>query len=102
MKRFDDIVPDVVDFSFKRARERYRSLFDQRNGYTWYTPSDDPYVDVIYELANTYLGKIRSDVLGQVYERMLERIDRKLLGQYYTPRDIIGLYLGPHQSSRCS
>lgn len=91
MERFDGIVPDVVDFSFRRARERYRSLFDQRNAYTWYTPSEDPYVDVIYELANTYLGKIRSDVLGQVYERMLERVDRKLRGQYYTPRDIISL-----------
>ena len=46
---------------------------------------------MIYEIANTYLGKIRSDVLGQVYERMLERIDRKPRGQYYTPRDIISL-----------
>ena len=91
MERFDNIVPDVVDFSFRRAREKYRSLFEHDNAYTWYTPSADPYVDVIYELANTYLGKIRSDVLGQVYERMLERIDRKLRGQYYTPRDIISL-----------
>jgi len=91
MHRFDDVVADVVDFSFARARTRYRSLFDQRNGYSWYAPSHTAYVDTIYELANTYLGNVRSDVLGQVYERMLERIDRKLLGQYYTPRDIIGL-----------
>lgn len=91
MTRFDNIIQDVIDFSFSRARQRYRSLFDQRNGYTWYTPAPDPYVDVIYELANTYLGKIRSDVLGQVYEQMLERVDRKLRGQYYTPRDIISL-----------
>ena len=91
MERFDDIVPDVVNHSFTRASERYRSLFVQRNGYTWYTPSTDPYIEVLYELANTYLGKIQSDVLGQVNERMLERIDRKLRGQYYTPRDIIGL-----------
>jgi hypothetical protein len=91
LRRFEGIVSEVVDYSFSRARNRYRSLFDQRNGYTWYTPTDDAYVDVIYELANTYLGKIRSDVLGQVYERTLERIDRKLLGQYYTPRDVIRL-----------
>lgn len=91
MSYFEGIVSDVVDFSFRRARARYRSLFELQNGYTWYQPSEDVYVDVIYELANTYLGKIRSDVLGQVYERMLERIDRKLLGQYYTPRDIIAL-----------
>lgn len=91
MTRFDDVVGDVVGHSFNRAKTRYRSLFEHQNNYTWYSPDETTYADVIYELANTYLGAIRSDVLGQVYERMLERIDRKLLGVYYTPRDIIGL-----------
>lgn len=91
MTRFENVLPDVIDHSFKKARDRYRALFDQRNSYTWFVPNDETYTEVIYELANTYLGAIQSDVLGQVYERMLERIDRKLLGVYYTPRDIIGL-----------
>jgi hypothetical protein len=91
MTRFDDVLIDVVGHSFTRAKDRYRSLFDQRNSYTWYEPDVLTYTDVIYELANTYLGAIQSDVLGQVYERMLERVDRKLLGVYYTPRDIIDL-----------
>lgn len=91
MDRFSGVLRDVISHAFTKARSRYRSLFDQRNGYTWYEPNADTYVDVIYELANTYLGAIQSDVLGQVYERMLERIDRKLLGVYYTPRDIIEL-----------
>jgi hypothetical protein len=91
MNRFSGALKDVIDYSFTRAKKRYRSLFDQRNGYTWYQPDTSTYTDVIYELANTYLGAIQSDVLGQVYERMLARIDRKLLGVYYTPRDIISL-----------
>jgi hypothetical protein len=91
MTRFDNIIQDVVEQSFRRARGRYRSLFERNNNYSWYEPSGNTYVETIYELANTYFGAIESDVLGQVYERMLERIDRKLLGQYYTPRDIIRL-----------
>ena len=91
MTRFNDVISRVVDESFYSARSRYRSLFDQRNAYTWFTPDPDTYADVIYELANTYLGAVESDILGQVYERLLERIDRKLLGVYYTPRDIIAL-----------
>ena len=91
MTRFDDVLTEVVRHSYAKAEDRYRSLFDQRNSYTWYQPDTLTYTDVIYELANTYLGAIESDVLGQVYERMLERIDRKLLGVYYTPRDIISL-----------
>lgn len=86
-----DAVSEVVDHSFLKARESYPSLFDQRNAYTWFRPSSDALIDIIYELANTYLGKIESDVLGSVYERLLERVDRKLLGQYYTPRDVIRL-----------
>jgi hypothetical protein len=91
MTRFDDAISEVIGHSFTKAKKRYRSLFDQKNHYTWYQPDSLTYTDVIYELANTYLGAIQSDVLGQVYERMLERIDRKLLGTYYTPRDIIAL-----------
>ena len=95
MERFAGVLKDVVNHSFTKAKDRYRSLFDQRNGYTWYEPDGVTYANVIYELANTYLGAIQSDVLGQVYERMLERIDRKLLGVYYTPRDIISLIWDP-------
>jgi N-6 DNA Methylase len=91
MRRFNNVVTEVVDYSFSKARRRYRALFDPRNNYAWFAPTDETYTEVIYELANTYLGAIASDVLGQVYERLLERIDRKLLGQYYTPRDIIAL-----------
>jgi type I restriction-modification system DNA methylase subunit len=91
MTRFDNVIRDVISHAFTKAKERYRPLFDQRNAYSWFSPDDDSYADIIYELSNTYFGQIESDVLGQVYERMLERIDRKLLGVYYTPRDIISL-----------
>lgn len=91
MERLDDVVNDVVLMSFSKAKDRYPSLFEGTNTYTWYVPAGDAYTEVIYELGNTFFGDIQSDVLGIVYERMLERIDRKLLGQYYTPRDIISL-----------
>lgn len=91
MTRFENVIRDVIRQAYSKAKERYRPLFDKRNAYTWFQPHDDDFADIIYELANTYLGGIESDVLGRVYERMLERIDRKLLGVYYTPRDIIAL-----------
>jgi len=91
MGRFDNIVRDVVEHSFSRASDRYRSLFSQHTSYSWYVPDEATYGEVIYELATTYLGAIESDVLGRVYEQLLADIDRKLLGQYYTPRDVIEL-----------
>jgi N-6 DNA Methylase len=91
MARFANVVGEVVSHSFGQAQQLYRSLFTHSNNYDWFEPSHDVYVEVLYELAFTYLGNIDSDVLGQVYERLLSRIDRKLLGQYFTPRDVIGL-----------
>jgi N-6 DNA Methylase/Eco57I restriction-modification methylase len=91
MDVFQGDVTEVVLRSFQRAEVRYRSLFAQQNSYTWYRPRREVLIEAIYQLANTYLGQIESDVLGAVYERLLERIDRKLLGQYYTPRDVIRL-----------
>lgn len=91
MDRFDDVIGEVVENAFRKARYVYRSLFRHSNNYSWFVPSPDVYADAVYELGFTYLGRMDTDVLGQVYERLLARIDRKLLGQYYTPRDIVRL-----------
>ena len=91
MRGFSDHVLDVIDFAFRRAEERYKALFVEKPTYSWFRPGNQVAVDAIYELATTYFGDVRSDLLGQVYEGTLQRIDRKLLGQYYTPRDVIRL-----------
>lgn len=91
MSAYRDAILRVVRHSFDEAEQRYAGLFSSENNYTWYKPSEQAAGNAVYELGNTYFGNIDSDVLGSVYERLLERVDRKLLGQYYTPRDVIGL-----------
>jgi len=84
-------VGQVVRTAFDRASEFYPDLFSRHNAFSWYRPSHQVYVDAVYELANTYLGDLSDDVLGEVYQQQLARLDRKQLGQYYTPRDVIKL-----------
>ncbi len=84
-------VTEVVQIAYKRAGDRYPELFGRHNAFSWYTPSEDVYINAIYDLANTYLGNLSDDILGEVYQRQLARVDRKQLGQYYTPRDVIKL-----------
>jgi len=91
LSRYDEAVLEVLDGAFHAAGTHYRALFAERPAYAWYTPGETLAVDIIYELATTNFGAIESDILGHVYQGMLEGIDRKLLGQYYTPRDIIRL-----------
>jgi methylase of polypeptide subunit release factors len=47
--------------------------------------------DFIEELGTYDLAKIRSDVIGRVYEELIPNVERHRLGQYYTPPPIIEL-----------
>jgi len=47
--------------------------------------------DFIDELGTYDLSKIRSDVIGRVYEELIPDVERHRLGQYYTPPPIVEL-----------
>jgi len=47
--------------------------------------------DFIEELGTYDLSRIRSDVIGRVYEELIPDVERHRLGQYYTPPPIIEL-----------
>jgi len=50
--------------------------------------------DFIEELGTYDLSKIRSDVIGRVYEELIPDVERHRLGQYYTPPPIVELITG--------
>jgi len=81
----------VLRDAFNMAGNKYSWLYNVHNNYTWYTPSEETLIDVLYELSNYNLGRLNTDVLGTVYEEYVDKIDRKNKGQYYTPREIIKL-----------
>jgi len=47
--------------------------------------------DFIEELGTYNLAKIRSDIIGRVYEELIPDVERHRLGQYYTPPPIVEL-----------
>lgn len=79
----------VLKWAFQLAAERYEWLFNVENNYSWYEPSTDVLIEVLYELSNFNLGKLNQDVLGTIYEEYIDRMDKKNKGQYYTPREIV-------------
>jgi type I restriction-modification system DNA methylase subunit len=54
-----------------RAKERFRTLIDTLNEYDF--------------------SRMESDFIGSVYEKLIPPIDRKRLGQFYTPPEIVDL-----------
>ena len=65
--------PDLMnDIPFtERAKERFRTLIDSLNEYDF--------------------SRMESDFLGRVYEKLIPPVERKRLGQFYTPPDIVDL-----------
>ncbi|MEM3874694.1 MAG: N-6 DNA methylase [Candidatus Bathyarchaeia archaeon] len=47
--------------------------------------------EFIEELGTYNLAKIRSDIIGRVYEELIPDVERHRLGQYYTPPPIVEL-----------
>ena len=88
-ENFNKEIRRVLKYAFGLAAERYKWLFNIDNNYTWYEPSDDTLIEVLYELSNFNLGKLNQDVLGTIYEEYIDKVDKRQKGQYYTPREII-------------
>jgi type I restriction-modification system DNA methylase subunit len=79
----------VLKQAFHFASEKYEWLYKTHNNYTWYEPSEQVLVDALYELSNFYLGGLKDDALGMIYEQELDRVDKQNKGQYYTDRALI-------------
>ncbi len=88
-EHYNKQIKRVLDLAFHYARGRYSWLYGADNNYTWYTPSDDVLIDVLYDFSRFNFKRLTDDVLGAVYEGYLDRTDRKNKGQYYTPRSVI-------------
>lgn len=88
-ENFNREIRRVLTYAFGLAAERYKWLFNVDNNYTWYEPSDDTLIEVLYELSNFNLAKLDQDVLGTIYEEYIDKVDKRQKGQYYTPREIV-------------
>jgi type I restriction-modification system DNA methylase subunit len=91
--RLHEDLQHVLRESFAHGRERYHWLYGPENNYDWYRPGDEALVEVLYALVPVPLGKLDADVLGGLYESYVDDIDRDRLGQFYTPRSVVGFML---------
>ena len=86
-------VKEVLRSAFAAGAQRYHWLFEQQTTYDWYTPREDPLVEVLYSLTQFPLDRLDADVLGGLYESYVDEIDRDRLGQFYTPREVVRFML---------
>ncbi|MBI3990404.1 MAG: N-6 DNA methylase [candidate division NC10 bacterium] len=70
----------------------YPHLF-QRDLFDWYVPDSEVALKLLFTFNRYNCAKVDRDILGKLYEQYIDREERKRLGQFYTPEEVVDYIL---------
>jgi len=65
----------------------HRDLFD------WYFPDSEVALKILFTFNKYNFARVDRDILGKLYEQYIDREERKRLGQFYTPEEVVDYIL---------
>ena len=87
---------DLLDVAFKDVASVYSSLFEA-SVFDWFGKGNgllhDMLERILFRLNAFSFGAMNRDVLGSMYQYFRPRIERKRLGEYYTPVTVVDYIL---------
>ena len=87
----------VFNFSYDRGNHLYNHFYERNNPLDWYESGDgdlDKVLNRVLWILNQFnFGKVDRDILGKLYEKYLPKEERKRLGEFYTPDEVIDYIL---------
>lgn len=87
---------DLLDVAFKDVAHVYSSLFES-SVFDWFGKADGKLHDILerilFRLNAFSFREINRDVLGSMYQYFRPRIERRRLGEYYTPVEVVDFIL---------
>ena len=91
-----DKYQDLIQLAYRDAGNIYEHFFEQ-GIFDWYVKGDSSLNEVLEDilfLLNAFdLSKVDRDTLGDLYQAYLPPKERKKLGEFYTPREVIDYIL---------
>jgi len=87
----------IVQFSYGGAKNIYNHFYEKDNPLDWYESGDgefDRVLNRVLWILNQFnFAKVDRDILGKLYEKYLPKDERKRLGEFYTPDEVIDYIL---------
>ncbi|WP_214630371.1 N-6 DNA methylase [Paenibacillus agaridevorans] len=82
-----------IQYKFNRVIpiEYLAKKLDTDMFYSWYELTDELKAEVLYLIDDKFIHSISEDYISQFYESLLDRNEKKRLGQFYTPKEIVDL-----------
>ncbi|MBI3588240.1 N-6 DNA methylase [Candidatus Micrarchaeota archaeon] len=91
------VFKQIVQFSYGGAKSIYNHFYEKDNPLDWYESGDgelDRVLNrVLWSLNQFNFSKVDRDILGKLYEKYLPKEERKRLGEFYTPEEVIDYIL---------
>lgn len=91
------VFKQIVFFSYNAANNLYYHFYEKDNPLDWYESGDgelDHVLNRVIWILNQFdFAKVDRDILGKLYEKYLPREERKSLGEFYTPDEVIDYIL---------
>ncbi|HQT44810.1 MAG TPA: N-6 DNA methylase, partial [Candidatus Micrarchaeota archaeon] len=91
------VFKQIVQFSYGGAKNIYGHFYEKDNPLDWYESGDgelDRALNRVLWILNQFnFAKVDRDILGKLYEKYLPKDERKRLGEFYTPDEVIDYIL---------
>ena len=91
------VFKQIVFFSYNAANNLYYHFYEKDNPLDWYESGDgelDRVLNRVLWILNQFnFSKVDRDILGKLYEKYLPKEERKSLGEFYTPDEVIDYIL---------
>jgi len=92
-----EVFKQIIKFSYGGAQKIYYHFYEKDNPLDWYESGDgelDHVLNKVIWLLNQFnFTKVDRDILGKLYEKYLPKEERKRLGEFYTPDEVIDYIL---------
>lgn len=92
-----EVFKQIIRFSYGGAQKIYYHFYEKDNPLDWYESGDgelDRVLNRVLWLLNQFnFAKVDRDILGKLYEKYLPKEERKKLGEFYTPDEVIDYIL---------
>ena len=92
-----DVFKQIIKFSYGGAQKIYYHFYEKDNPLDWYESGDgdlDQVLNRVIWILNQFnFSKVDRDILGKIYEKYLPKEERKKLGEFYTPDEVIDYIL---------
>jgi type I restriction-modification system DNA methylase subunit len=82
----------LLDEGYRTIESVYEHLF-RRDIFDWYNPDSELLMKVLFTFNRYNFAEVNRDILGNLYQKYIDKEERKRLGQFYTPHEVIDYIL---------